>query len=88
MKTSLPFFIFGRYLLLGALMALLMCATCFANEPQIDRDALLQKITAKDENQSPVFHWIQSTLITPFAEFFNRNGVKLAASFFVVYFSF
>lgn len=76
------------YLLLGALMALLMCATCFANEPQIDRDALLEKITAKDENQSPVFHWIQSTLITPFAEFFNRNGVKLAASFLLFIFLF
>ena len=76
------------YLLLGALMALLMCATCFANEPQIDRDALLEKITAKNENQSPVFHWIQSTLITPFAEFFNRNGVKLAASFLLFIFLF
>jgi len=76
------------YLLLGALMALLMCATCFADEPQIDRDALLEKITAKNENQSPVFHWIRSTLITPFAEFFNRNGVKLAASFLLFIFLF
>ena len=76
------------YLLLGAIMALLMCATCFANEPQIDRDALLEKITAKNENQSPVFHWIRSTLITPFAEFFNRNGVKLAASFLLFIFLF
>lgn len=42
------------YLLLGALMALLMCATCLANEPQIDREALLEKITAKDTKQSPV----------------------------------
>ena len=76
------------YLLLGALMALLMCATCFANEPQIDREALLEKITAKDTKQSPVFHWIQTTLVTPFAEFFNRNGVKLAASFLLFIFLF
>ena len=76
------------YLLLGALMALLMCATCLANEPQIDREALLEKITAKDTKQSPVFHWIQTTLVTPFAEFFNRNGVKLAASFLLVIFLF
>lgn len=76
------------YLLLGALMALLMCATCLANEPHIDREALLEKITAKDTKQSPVFHWIQTTLVTPFAEFFNRNGVKLAASFLLFIFLF
>lgn len=76
------------YLLLGALMTLLMCATCLANEPQIDREALLEKITAKDTKQSPVFHWIQTTLVTPFAEFFNRNGVKLAASFLLFIFLF
>ncbi|KHT60143.1 major facilitator transporter [Alteromonas macleodii] len=76
------------YLLLGALMALLMCATCLANEPQIDREALLEKITVKDTKQSPVFHWIQTTLVTPFAEFFNRNGVKLAASFLLFIFLF
>lgn len=76
------------YLLLGALMALLMCATCLANEPQIDREALLEKITAKDTKQSPVFHWIQTTLVTPFAEFFNRNGVKLAALFLLFIFLF
>lgn len=76
------------YLLLGALMALLMCATCLANEPQIDREALLEKITAKDTKRSPVFHWIQTTLVTPFAEFFNRNGVKLAASFLLFIFLF
>ncbi|MBC6987737.1 MFS transporter, partial [Alteromonas sp. BZK5] len=72
----------------GALMALLMCATYLANEPQIDREALLEKITAKDTKQSPVFHWIQTTLVTPFAEFFNRNGVKLAASFLLFIFLF
>tara|TARA_B100000965_G_C19557762_1_gene743015 strand:- start:188 stop:1534 length:1347 start_codon:yes stop_codon:yes gene_type:complete len=76
------------YLLLGALMALLMCATYLANEPQIDREALLEKITAKDTKQPPVFHWIQTTLVTPFAEFFNRNGVKLAASFLLFIFLF
>ncbi|MFZ8141984.1 AmpG family muropeptide MFS transporter [Alteromonas macleodii] len=76
------------YLLLGALMALLMCATYLANEPQIDREALLEKMTAKDTKRSPVFHWIQTTLVTPFAEFFNRNGVRLAASFLLFIFLF
>ena len=49
---------------------------------------MLEEITAKDTKQSPVFHWIQTTLVTPFAEFFNRNGVKLAASFLLFIFLF
>ena len=31
------------YLLLSVIMVLLMCATCIADEPQIDREALLEK---------------------------------------------
>ncbi|WP_334018985.1 AmpG family muropeptide MFS transporter [Alteromonas sp. S015] len=76
------------YLLLSVIMALLMCATCLAKEPHIDRDALLKKITAVEAGTSPVLHWLQTTLVTPFAEFFNRNGVKLAASFLLFIFLF
>ncbi len=76
------------YLMLGAIMALLMCTTCFANEPQIDRDSLLEQITKADSASSPLVYWIKTTLITPFAEFFNRNGVKLAASFLLFIFLF
>lgn len=75
------------YLLLAAIMALLMCATLIANEPFIDREALLQKITNKT-NSSHVVYWVRTTLVTPFSEFFSRNGVKLAASFLLFIFLF
>lgn len=76
------------YLLLSVIMVLLMCATCIADEPQIDREALLEKITDANATSSPLVYWIRTTLITPFAEFFNRNGVKLAASFLLFTFLF
>ncbi|NQY17076.1 AmpG family muropeptide MFS transporter [Alteromonas sp.] len=76
------------YLLLSVIMVLLMCATCIADEPQIDREALLEKITDANATSSPLAYWIRTTLITPFAEFFNRNGVKLAASFLLFIFLF
>ena len=76
------------YLLLSVIMVLLMCATCIADEPQIDREALLEKITDANATSSPLVYWIRTTLITPFAEFFNRNGVKLAASFLLFIFLF
>ena len=76
------------YLLLSVIMVLLMYATCIADEPQIDREALLEKITDANATSSPLAYWIRTTLITPFAEFFNRNGVKLAASFLLFIFLF
>ena len=76
------------YLLLSVIMVLLMCATCIADEPQIDREALLEKITDANATSSPLVYWFRTTLITPFAEFFNRNGVKLAASFLLFIFLF
>ena len=76
------------YLWLSVIMVLLMCATCIAYEPQIDREALLEKITDANATSSPLVYWIRTTLITPFAEFFNRNGVKLAASFLLFIFLF
>ena len=76
------------YLLLGAIMALLGCATCFANEPIVNREALLDRITNAHENNSAVLNWLRTTLITPFSEFFSRNGIKLAASFLLFIFLF
>lgn len=76
------------YLLLGVIMASLAIATAFANEPAVNREALLEKVTSPDANKSAVINWIRTTLITPFSEFFNRNGVKLAASFLLFIFLF
>lgn len=76
------------YLLLGAIMASLAIATWFANEPAVNREALLGQVTDVNANNSAVINWVRTTLITPFSEFFNRNGIKLAASFLLFIFLF
>ena len=76
------------YLLLGTIMASLAIATWFANEPAVNREALLEQVTDVDTNNSAVINWVRTTLITPFSEFFNRNGIKLAASFLLFIFLF
>lgn len=74
------------YLLLAVMMLLLMVATLLTKEPEIDRKALLSQIT--HDTGSGVLYWLRTTLITPFSEFFSRNGVKLAASFLLFIFLF
>lgn len=76
------------YLLLGVIMAFLALATWFANEPAVNREALLEQLTDVNANNSAVINWVRTTLITPFSEFFNRNGFKLAASFLLFIFLF
>ncbi|WP_334063615.1 AmpG family muropeptide MFS transporter [Alteromonas genovensis] len=84
------------YLLLGVLMALLAIATLLAKEPDIDRSALLNHMDSEgtdDANanasaEDKIARWLKSTLISPFSEFFARNGVKLALSFLLFIFLF
>ena len=93
---ALPFFLADMtawswpsiYLLLAAIMGVLMLATCLSSEPQIDREALLQEIQGTSSSGQSLNSWLYSTVVTPFAEFFNRNGVKLAASFLLFIFLF
>lgn len=93
---ALPFFLADMtawswpsiYLLLAAIMGVLMLATCLSSEPQIDRKALLQEIHGASSSDNSLKSWLYSTVVTPFAEFFNRNGVKLAASFLLFIFLF
>jgi PAT family beta-lactamase induction signal transducer AmpG len=86
------------YLLLGVLMGLLAIATLLAKEPDIDRSALFDRIdsegtgtgdaNANASTQDKIARWLKSTLISPFSEFFARNGVKLALSFLLFIFLF
>jgi PAT family beta-lactamase induction signal transducer AmpG len=82
------------YLLLGVLMALLAIATLLAKEPDIDRSALFDRIdpegtgNANASAQDKISRWLKSTLVSPFSEFFARNGVKLALSFLLFIFLF
>ena len=78
------------YLLLGGIMLLLAFSTLFATEPDIDREALLSEISTETSNssRSALLHWFHTTIVAPFSEFFNRNGVKLAVSFLLFIFLF
>ncbi|WP_032139768.1 MULTISPECIES: AmpG family muropeptide MFS transporter [unclassified Alteromonas] len=86
------------YLLLGVLMALLTIATLLAKEPDIDRSALFDRIdsegtgtgdaNANASTKDKISRWLKSTLVSPFSEFFARNGVKLALSFLLFIFLF
>jgi PAT family beta-lactamase induction signal transducer AmpG len=82
------------YLLLGVLMGLLAIATLLAKEPDIDRSALFDRIdpegtgNANASAQDKISRWLKSTLVSPFSEFFARNGVKLALSFLLFIFLF
>ncbi len=86
------------YLLLGVLMGVLAIATLLAREPDIDRDALFDRIDSNGTGtgsvdskagvKDKISRWLKSTLVSPFSEFFARNGVKLALSFLLFIFLF
>ena len=79
------------YILLAFVMGLLMITTLTAQEPQIDRHALRQAVfnrTHLNPNDSNIVTWLKQTLVAPFVEFFNRNGIKLALSFLLFIFLF
>lgn len=76
------------YLLLAAIMGLLMIATCVSAEPELDRDSLRKNLNTPTPQGATLARWLHSAIVVPFAEFFNRNGVKLAASFLLFIFLF
>lgn len=76
------------YLLLAVMMLPLIIVTFVTREPVVDRDMLIARIQHRKEHATGLLYWLQTTLITPFSEFFNRNGVRLAASFLLFIFLF
>lgn len=78
------------YLLLAAIMVCLMASTLFAKEPVVEREQLLQAASAAIPlaTRNKIVTWLKQTLVAPFAEFFTRNGVKLALSFLLFIFLF
>lgn len=85
------------YLLLAGIMLLLLLATYLASEPNVDRSAQQQAAMARYEAllsastpsvMTRMGAWIMATLIEPFREFFQRNGVRLALSVLLFIFLF
>lgn len=86
----------GVYLFFALLtVALILCNLLFIREPKTDREALQAKAKAhfdslfdQGSRWDKVLRWLGVSFFEPFAEFFRRNGVKLALSLllFVVLF--
>lgn len=68
------------YQLLTFMLVALAIVTLMLPEPANNRDLLQQKAAERYANavQHPVSLWLTITVVEPFAEFFRRNGVKLA----------
>jgi len=85
------------YLLLACIMLGLSLTTLFAKEPDIDRQALRDAADtlvfgrnnqAQNTARFSIIPWLKQSLLSPFVEFFSRNGVKLALSFLLFIFLF
>ncbi len=86
------------YIVLTAIMVIIAFATFLAREPVIDNTATLEAAEKRYQEQlnksagksvfSPVIAWLLATVVEPFREFFQRNGVKLALSLLLFIFLF
>ncbi len=86
------------YIVLSAIMVILAFATFLSREPVIDNTATLEAAERryqaqldKSAGQSVFSHliaWLLATVVEPFREFFQRNGVKLALSLLLFIFLF
>lgn len=86
----------GIYLWMAMIMALMMVFTLIVREPLTEREALQRAAELRYANMLGVgagrWHhlavWFSVTLVEPFAEFFRRNGWKLAWSILLFVFLF
>lgn len=84
------------YLLLAAIMGMSLLATLFAKEPNLDRNSLKQQATKHyqafvnfhSKFLNSVTEWLLISLVEPFREFFQRNGVRLALQLLLFIFLF
>jgi len=80
----------GVYYGMAGIVALLMVFTLLVGEPKTRRDEL-QHAAEKRHNKvvgSKVAAWFTVTVIEPFYDFFNRNGVKTACTLLLFVFLF
>lgn len=69
------------YLMMAGVLVLLMFFTLCVREPDTGRDQLQAKAEqsyAEELPQRRWLNWLAVTLIEPFAEFFRKNGLKVA----------
>ncbi len=70
----------AAYQLLAFMLMVLVIVTLLLPEPTNNRDLLQQKAAERYNNalRHPVSLWLTITVVEPFADFFRRNGIKLA----------
>ena len=87
------------YYVLALIMACLMLTVFFNKEPETDREVRQQHAAEKYQlwlrekgieasTWNRISGWLLVTLVEPFREFFNRNGVRLALSILLFIFLF
>ncbi|KXF79802.1 AmpG family muropeptide MFS transporter [Enterovibrio coralii] len=81
----------GVYYGMAAFVGVLILFTLFVGEPESRRDELQAKAEqryASKMGKNRVILWFTVTLVEPFAEFFRRNGVKVALTLLLFVFLF
>lgn len=83
----------GVYYGMAGFIGLLILFTLFVGEPNTQRDALQAKAESRyakrlKQGENSVLVWFSVTVIEPFAEFFRRNGVKVALTLLLFVFLF
>lgn len=70
----------AAYQLLAFMLLVLVIVTLLIPEPANNRDLLQQKAAERYNKalRHPVALWLTITVVEPFADFFRRNGIKLA----------
>ena len=80
----------GVYYGMAGIVALLMVFTLLVGEPKTKRDELQHEAEERHNKvvHSKVAAWFTVTVIEPFYDFFNRNGVKTACTLLLFVFLF
>lgn len=80
----------GVYMGMAALVGVLMLFTLLVGEPKTDRSALQAEAEQRHAKVvgSRLVAWFSVTLIEPFADFFRRNGVRVAMTLLLFVFLF
>jgi len=71
----------GVYLLMAGVILLLMLFTLLVREPVTQRDRLQEEADLRYQQElqgSRLIAWLMVTVVEPFAEFFRKNGIKVA----------
>ena len=76
------------YGLMAGVLVLLIGATLMVHEPKSNRDKLQQEAAARYAQSKGAKGWLVVTFVEPFADFFRKNGVRVALTLMLFIFLF